>query len=76
MEENDAICVFKDQWHYLSNWSDPIVNAESYSKKGREVYSLALELYEFLKSKSPTILTAKSALDVAANMIEQNSKVN
>ena len=45
-------------------------------KKGREVYSLALELYEFLKSKSPTILTAKSALDVAANMIEQNSKVN
>lgn len=76
MEENDVICVFKDRWNYLANWSDPIVNAESYSKKGREVYSLALELYEFLKSKSPTILTAKSALDVAANMIEQNSKVN
>ena len=74
MEEND-IKVYGNIEAYLCEHESQLVSKDS-SGYGKDVYDLALQLYDVIKKASPTVVTAELAIDYAKKMVWQNCRIS
>lgn len=74
MEQSD-VKVYENINAYLHEYENPFVSKDS-SGYGKDVYDLALQLYDVIKKASPTVITAELAIDYAKKMVWQNCRIS
>ena len=74
VEEND-VKVYRNKEAYLREYESHTISQDS-DGHGKDIYDLALQLYDVIKKASPTVITAELAIDYAKKMVWQNCRIS